>query len=232
MKPNILKIVSIAALVLIALMICVFKIKDKPMKVAILDTGINNASVESKLISKEFINDSSKDNNHANDIAQIIESQNKTIIYDAKVLNKDGVGKVEDTVEAIDWAIKNNVKIINMSYGFTHYYQTLYKKIIEARQHDIIIICANGNDIFGQKEYPASYQETISIGVMKNEKSKSIFNSNDNADLYISLNNHSEKMINNTSEATALATNRLIKKYKSDFSNMDKQELITLIKEE
>ncbi|MFG0935155.1 peptidase, partial [Staphylococcus sp. 231237_7MaSpsaltlick] len=93
-------------------------------------------------------------------------------------------------------------------------------------------ICANGNDIFGQKEYPASYQETISIGVMKNEKSKSIFNSNDNADLYISLNNHSEKMINNTSEATALATNRLIKKYKSDFSNMDKQELITLIKEE
>ncbi|WP_437750615.1 hypothetical protein [Staphylococcus shinii] len=102
MKSSILKIVSIAVLVLIALMICVFKIKDKPVKVAILDTGINNTSVESKLVSKEFINDSQKDNNHGNDIAQIIESQNKIIIYDAKVLNNDGVGKVEDTIEATD----------------------------------------------------------------------------------------------------------------------------------
>ncbi|WP_437750616.1 S8 family serine peptidase [Staphylococcus shinii] len=104
-----------------------------------------------------------------------------------------------------------------MSYGFTHYYQKLHKKIMEARKHGIIILCANGNDIFGQKEYPASYQETISIGVMKSKKSKSIFNSNDNADLYILLNNRSKKNINNTSEATALVTNQLIKNIKMIF---------------
>lgn len=151
------------------------------------------------------------------------------MIYSAKVLDSDGLGTVEDTIAGIDWAIKNNVNIINMSYGFTHDYENLHDKIKEANSKGIIILAANGNDIFGQKEYPASYDETISIGVIKNKNNKSIFNSNDNADLYISLNNESEKRINNTSEATALATNRLIKNYKNAFRNIDKKEVISVI---
>ncbi|MDT3995823.1 S8 family serine peptidase, partial [Mammaliicoccus fleurettii] len=133
---------------------------DKPVKVAILDTGVNSPSVESKVISKQFVKDSKKDNNHGNDIAKIIEFQNKIVIYDAKVLNNDGLGTVENTIAGIDWAIKNKVNVINMSYGFTQDYQKFHKKIKEANNKGIIILAANGNDIFGQKEYPASYKET------------------------------------------------------------------------
>lgn len=232
MKSSIFKIVSITVMILIIVIISLLKLVDKPVKVAILDTGINSTSIESRVISKKFVKDSQKGNNHGSDIARIIESQNNTLIYDAKVLNNDGLGTVENTIAGIDWAIKNKVNVINMSYGFTHDYQNLHKKIKEANNKGIIILAANGNDIFGQKEYPASYKETISIGVMKSENNKSIFNSNNNADLYIPLSNKPERKVNNTSEATALATNRLIKKYKNDFRNMSKNELISVIKKE
>lgn len=66
---------------------------------------------------------------------------------------------------------------------------------------------------------------------MKNEKSKSIFNSNDDADIYIQLCNNSKKN-NNTSEATAIATNRLIRIYDNKLVNMTKPELVKLIKNE
>ncbi|WP_239760967.1 S8 family serine peptidase [Mammaliicoccus sp. N-M51] len=204
----------------------------KLLKVAILDTGVNSTSVESKVISKEFVKDSKKVNKHGDDIAKIVESQNNIVIYDAKVLNSDGLGTVKDTIAGIDWAIKNKVNVINMSYGFTHDYESLHNKIKEANSKGIIVLAANGNDIFGQKEYPASYHEVISIGVLKNKYNKSIYNSNDNADLYISLSNKSKGSVNNTSEATALATNRLIKNHNGDLHNLDKKELISVLKKE
>ncbi|HDB8871036.1 TPA: S8 family serine peptidase [Staphylococcus aureus] len=220
--------------IIFLLILCLFfnLTNDKPLKVAILDTGVNKDSVDSKVISKEFVKSSKGINKHGDCIASIIEFQNNIVIYDAKVLNNDGLGTVEDTISGIDWAIKNDVSVINMSYGFTHNYEKLHKKIKEANSKGIIILVANGNDIFGQKEYPASYKETISIGVMKNKNSKSIFNSNGNADLYISSRNEIRKNFNNTSEATAIATNRLIKNYKNNLRNADKNEVISIIKQE
>lgn len=153
---------------------------------------------------------------HGKEITKIIEEDNDVIVYDAKVLNINGLGTVGDTVAGIDWATKHKVNVINMSYGFTHDYESLHNKIKEANIKGIIILNANGNDIFSKKEYPASYDETISIGVMKNKNSRSIFNLNDNANLYVSLDNKSEKRINNTSEVTAIATKRLIKNYKNE----------------
>ena len=94
---------------------------------------------------------------------------------------------MEDTISALDWAIKHDVDIINMSYGFTKNYPELHKKIKEAHGKGIIIVAANGNDIFGGQEFPAAYNETISVGVLNKEGSKSVFNSNDDADVYISV---------------------------------------------
>lgn len=203
---------------------------DKPVKVAILDTGVKSNSVKSKVISEKIREDRQIDNDHGTNIAKIIESGNSTVIYDARVLNNEGLGTVKNTIDGIDWAIKNKVNVINISYGFTHDYKGLHEKIKEANNKGITIIAANGNDLFGKKEYPASYKETISIGVMKNKNNKSIFNSNDDADIYISINNQSQRRINNTSEATALATNYLIKNHKNNFSDMNKSSLISIIK--
>lgn len=221
------------AIIFVIILCLIFYLNNlKLLKVAILDTGVNSSSVESKVISKEFVKDSKKVNKHGDDIAKIVESQNNIVIYDAKVLNSNGLGTVGDTIAGIDWAIKNKVNVINMSYGFTHDYKSLHNKIKEANSKGIIVLAANGNNIFGQKEYPASYHEVISIGVLKNKHNKSIYNSNDNADLYIFLNNESEKSINNTSEATALATNRLVKNYKIGLRNVDKKEVVSIIKKE
>ena len=219
----------IALTVFFALCVFLYLNNDKQLKVAILDTGVNSPSVESKTISKDFVQEDSQSNIHGTEIIKIIEENNDIEIYDAKVLNHDGIGTVEDTIAGLDWAIKNKVNVIHMSYGFTHDYQELHKKIKEATNKGIIVMAANGNDIFGQKEYPASYKETISIGVMKNKKNKSIFNSNNNADIYIFPNNQSEKRFNNTSEATAFATNHLLKVYDEKFISSDKNEIIDTV---
>ncbi|WP_323702985.1 S8 family serine peptidase [Mammaliicoccus sp. Dog046] len=124
---------------------------NKFIKVAVLDTGIDSKLIRSKVISKNFLHISKHKNMHGTNIAKKIENQNKIIIYDAEVLNNNGNGTIEDTIDGIDWAIKNKVHIINMSYGFTHNYKDLQEKITEARSKGIIIVTANGNDIFGQK---------------------------------------------------------------------------------
>ncbi|HCD1741474.1 TPA: S8 family serine peptidase, partial [Staphylococcus aureus] len=166
---------------------------------------------------------------HANKISKIIEYRADIVIYDAKVLNRYGNGRVEDTISALDWAIKHDVDIINMSYGFTKNYPELHKKIKEAHGKGIIIVAANGNDIFGGQEFPAAYNETISVGVLNKEGSKSVFNSNDDADVYISVDKKVSNNVENTSMATASVSNKLVKVCKRDLKNMDKGEILKLI---
>lgn len=202
---------------------------NKLLKVAILDTGVKSSSIKSEVISKDFVQEENKMNMHGTEIVKIIEASNNIVIYDAKVLNHDGNGTVEHTIAGLDWAIKNKVNVINMSYGFTHDYQKLHNKIKEATKKGIIIMVANGNNVFGQKEYPALYQETISIGVLRKDNKKSIFNSNNNADLYITSNDKSSIKVNNTSKATAFATNHLLKVYNEKMIYLDKNEIIRLI---
>lgn len=211
------------------MIIWLFMSMNKPLKVAILDTGIQKEKIESKIIFKDFVQEKSRSNTHGTEMAKIIELDNNIVIYNAKVLNHDGIGTVDDTIAGIDWAIENKVNVVSMSYGFTHDYQKLHKKIKEAANKGIIIIAANGNDIFGQKEYPALYQETISIGVLDKDYTKSIFNSNDYADMYINLNGVASYKVNNTSEATAVVTNHLLKVYDEDFMHTDKNEIVHLV---
>lgn len=230
MKTNKKTITLIIILLLILGVSFKFYSNHEPIKVAILDTGIDKNEIKSKVVSKNFTLDDSSNNDHGTKNAKIIDKNNNVIIYDAKVLNKHGIGNVEDTVKAIDWAICNEVNIINMSYGFKKDYTLLQKKVKEAHKKGIIIIAANGNNIFGGKEYPAMYNETIAVGVLTKNNSKSIFNSNDVADVYISI-SKKKNMVNNTSEATATATYKLAEKFNKNLDNKSKKDIIDLIKE-
>ncbi|MDQ7198820.1 S8 family serine peptidase, partial [Staphylococcus aureus] len=191
--------------------------------------GIKKKAINSNVISRDFTFDNYRNSVHANKISKIIEYRADIVIYDAKVLNRYGNGRVEDTISALDWAIKHDVDIINMSYGFTKNYPELHKKIKEAHGKGIIIVAANGNDIFGGQEFPAAYNETISVGVLNKEGSKSVFNSNDDADVYISVDKKVSNNVENTSMATASVSNKLVKVCKRDLKNMDKGEILKLI---
>lgn len=95
-----------------------------------------------------------------------IEGINPNVqIYSARVLDENNEAPVSRVVEAIDWAIEQNVNIINLSWGVDKDSPELYAAIKRAYQNGILMIAAagNGNSI----QYPAKYKEVMAVGSVK-----------------------------------------------------------------
>ncbi|MGL6104367.1 MULTISPECIES: S8 family serine peptidase [unclassified Exiguobacterium] len=163
--------------------------KNRPTKIAILDSGISK-QVDSlqKYVVKEYntLDNSFKtsaQNEHGTMIASIIVSTsfkdtrvgiNENVqLYDVQVLDSQADGKIKNTVKGIDWAISQEVDIINMSYGFSYSDLSLKKAIKRAANAGILIIAATGNTFGLSTDYPARYQNVLSISAI--DKNKSIY---------------------------------------------------------
>lgn len=154
-----------------------------PIKIAILDSGINKKHREfENLTFKEYnaITPGEKikdDFGHGTAIAGIIAAkgiettgilQNVTL-YDVKVLNEKGQGKIEDVVEGIEWSIKQDIDIINISLGFSSDKVELKSAIEKAIGQGIIITAAAGNTLGLTVDYPAQYDDVLSISSFDKE---------------------------------------------------------------
>ncbi len=92
-------------------------------KVWVLDTWIdyNHTDLSSKydsLLSYDFVNDdidAMDDNGHGTQVSWLITNSNLVWL---KVLDANGLGTSYDVLEAIDYAKTNNIKIINISFGW------------------------------------------------------------------------------------------------------------------
>ncbi|MBP3953139.1 S8 family serine peptidase [Bacillus suaedae] len=152
------------------------KVTD-PIKIAILDSGINKKHKEfNDVIFKEYnviapdekITD---DLGHGTAIAGIIAAKGikttgiiqNVILYDVKVLNEKGQGKIEDVVEGIEWSIKQNVDMINISFGFSSDKAELKSSIEKAIEQNIVITAAAGNTLGLTVDFPAQYNDVLSI---------------------------------------------------------------------
>lgn len=156
-----------------------------PVKVAILDSGINAEVEQLKgYIVKSYntFNNSSKTspvNDHGTMIASIVAFtnyngmllglNNNVQLYDVQVLNDTGAGQIENTVSGIDWAIEQGVDIINISYGFSKDDMLIREAIKRAYDHGIIIVAATGNTIGLSTDFPAKYPEVLSISAIDDE---------------------------------------------------------------
>ena len=92
-------------------------------------------------------------------------------LYSAKVLDEERKAPVSRVVEAIYWAIENDVDIINISFGTTTDSEELYEAIHAAYDAGILIVAAAGNS--GVVEYPAAYGEVIAVGSVDNMGNRS-----------------------------------------------------------
>ncbi|WP_368915782.1 S8 family peptidase [Exiguobacterium acetylicum] len=163
--------------------------KNHPTKIAILDSGISKeVNSLQKYVVKEYntLDNSFKtsaQNEHGTMIASIIVSTsfkdtrvgiNENVqLYDVQVLDSQADGKIEHTVKGIDWAISQKVNIINMSYGFSYSDLSLKKAIERATNAGILIVAAAGNTFGLSTDYPARYQNVLSISAI--DKNKSIY---------------------------------------------------------
>jgi len=78
-----------------------------------------------------------------------------------KTLDSAGEGTVSDEIDAIDYAIENGAKIINMSFGGYGYSEAEFDAITRARDAGVLLVAAVGNlgrDNDLAPVYPACYE--------------------------------------------------------------------------
>ncbi|QHQ59506.1 S8 family serine peptidase [Anaerocolumna sedimenticola] len=163
-------------------------ITDSKVKVAIIDSGVDYSEDVDVYMRKNFIpgeDDVSiiyEDGlGHGTSVSGIIAAKDNDIgitginpdveLYSAKVLDRNNTAPVSRVVEAIYWAIDNDVNIINISFGTTHESAALEQAIQDAYDAGILLIAAAGNN--GTIEYPAAYDEVIAVGSVDSKGKRS-----------------------------------------------------------
>ncbi len=155
------------------------------VKIAILDTGIDynhpdlalNYAGGENFISLDPENHDPFDdswNSHGTHVAGTIAAQLDGVgvvgvapdasIYAVKVLDGAGFGSVSDIVAGIDWAISNQMDIVNMSVGMDQYSQSLEDACALAEAAGIMLIAAAGNSYGGPVLYPAALPSVVAVG--------------------------------------------------------------------
>jgi len=130
-------------------------------KVAVVDTGVSQIDeLEGRLTKgKDVLDEDTKpkdENGHGTFISSIIAAStnnDKQIagindnvrIMPVRVLNKKGVGKMSNLIKGIDYAIKNDADIINLSL-VSQYSQQVTSVIERAHENGIVVVAAAGNE--------------------------------------------------------------------------------------
>lgn len=155
---------------------------NKKVKVAIIDSGvdwgndINLADSISFVPGEETINPLFMDGTgHGNSVAGLVAAKdnNKGItginpnaeIYSIRVLDDNNEAPVSRVIQGINYAIEQQVDIINLSFGMKDYSATLKSVIDNAVQNDILVVAAAGNT-GSQVEFPAAYENVLSVGAV------------------------------------------------------------------
>jgi subtilisin family serine protease len=159
-------------------------VKGTNIKVAVLDTGIDLQNKDLNYIKGINFTGGTKDifaddNGHGTKISGIIGARENDYnllgvspnvdLYIGKVADQNGNVQVENLVDGIEWAIQQDVDIINISLEFTEDDKELLNVIKKAHNNNIIIVASSGNinhpgDV--HTAYPGAYQEVISVGML------------------------------------------------------------------
>ncbi|OPY57924.1 MAG: Thermophilic serine proteinase precursor [Pelotomaculum sp. PtaU1.Bin035] len=176
----------------------------KTVVVAVIDSGVdmNHPDLKNRIASggynfilnNSYINDI---NGHGTEVSGVIaaETNNNAGIagvagnLDIKILplitaDFRGNSFLTDLLEAIDYAIEENVDVINISMGGTEPSNIEKAAIQEAIKNGIVVVASAGNSGKSTYEYPASYDNVISVGSISESNIRSDFsNYNDKLDL-------------------------------------------------
>ena len=151
-----------------------------PLKIAILDSGINFDDDIEVISDIRIIADENEVNplfidgsGHGSGIAGLIAAKHNNIgitginprskIYSIKVLDDKNQGTLASVVAGIYEAINNECQIISMSFGTYRNSEILHEAIRDAYKAGILMIAAAGNEK-GDIMYPAAYPEVMAVG--------------------------------------------------------------------
>ncbi|WP_458119280.1 S8 family peptidase [Paenibacillus sp. Z6-24] len=151
----------------------------KGVKVAILDTGISThreLKIAGGVSVVGYTSSYADDNGHGTFIAGVIGAQDNDYgligeapdaqIYGVKILDSKGNGSTENLAKGINWAILNDMDIVNMSIAFPQNSPTVQKMIEAADAKGILLVAAAGNKGTADAatntiEYPAKAADQV-----------------------------------------------------------------------
>lgn len=154
-------------------------ISGSAIKVALIDSGVDYSDDVDVYCRKNFVPGDDEISilyedysGHGTSVAGIIAAKDNgegitginsnVILYSAKVLDDECKAPLDRVVEAIYWAIDQNVNIMNISFGTPYDSDVLRQAIKDAYKAGILIVAAAGNH--GVVEYPAAYNEVLAVG--------------------------------------------------------------------
>lgn len=88
----------------------------------------------------------------------------KVKILNLRAFDPAGYGEEDDVAAAILYAVNNNAKVINMSFGDNSFSLVLRDVIRYAYSRGVIMVASSGNSSSSNPHYPSGYQEVISVG--------------------------------------------------------------------
>lgn len=114
------------------------------------------------------------ENGHGTHVAGIIAAKRDGLgvtgvspdaeILPLRVLNADGAGWLSDIAAAIDYAVANDSKVINLSLGGPSDFALIRVAIENAISRGVVVVAAAGNSGLGAaRSYPAAYQGVIAV---------------------------------------------------------------------
>lgn len=169
------------------------------VKVAVLDTGIDCSHEDLNVSGGYSVFDDAENSNPCNDgnghgthVAGTVAGLDNDLgvlgvapqasLYAVKVLNNDGSGSYSGIAEGIEWAINNNMDIINMSLGGSQSSSILEDFANLAYDEGLLVVAAAGNS--GNKGgkndsvgYPAKYQSVIAVAAVDQNNQRASFSS-------------------------------------------------------
>lgn len=146
------------------------------IKIAVIDSGINRNLVRKEKLKDELMVDENNicredtsvpqatDCLHGTICALIIEKYCPDCIFSSiRILDHEGKGGIEKIEPALEWCYQNEINIVNLSLGTTHFKENeeLNRLINKFAYKGLIIIAAISN--IGYFTFPASFTNVIGV---------------------------------------------------------------------
>lgn len=173
----------------------------KNVNIAVLDTGVGNLAAFQHVTKLSFVADNPRTyrdesnpldtDGHGTAVTSVIVgSQQVTTdgtvvgiapnanVYSLKVFEGDGA-EMSTILSAVEWSIKNDIQILNMSLGASEKDPILLRAVKAANAAGVTIVAATGNEgafsRIAPVDYPAAYEGVIGVGSVDEFKTHSYF---------------------------------------------------------
>jgi hypothetical protein len=199
------------------------KTKGRGIRIGVIDTGVDYSHEQLKsrfgsLKGYDFVNETllpQDDNGHGSHVAGTIAGLEvgvapESSLFALKVLDSRGYGSEADVISAIDWAIDNELQVINLSLGSSRPSNAEAAAIRAALSNGVAVIAAAGNDGNSSYNFPASYPGVFSVAAVNHRNEHAYFSNHNNrvfisapgVDIFSCYRGNSYRELSGTSMAT------------------------------